>query len=523
MIVFRNGSVWGTGSTALAVSGGRIVALGEQALDLCATEVVDLAGGALLPAFGDAHAHPLFAGLESRGPRVTEQSTVDGIVAEVRRWALANPGADWVVGASYDPSLAANGEFDARWLDAAVPDRPVVLRSRDYHAVWCNTEALRRAGVDSRTPDPRLGWITRRADGSPLGTLLEWHACDLVLDLVPRTPLADLVAALEHAGRRYAQVGVTWAQDAWVEPELVAPYLEAVRRGVLGFRADLAQRADPDRWRAQRAEFAEQRELVRRHGGGLVTARTVKFFADGVIEGGTGALLEPYVDAPHSHGMAVWPPEELARAVTAFDADGFQVHVHAIGDAAVRSALDAVAAARAANPAWDRRPVIAHVQLVHPADLPRFAELGVIANFEAQWACRDATMTELTIPRLGEQRAARQYPMGTLHRLGTRLSLGSDWPVSPPDPLLGIGTAVARDWLPAERLDLTAALTAQTAGAAWQAGAEHEWGRLAVGHSADLVALDRDPTAVEACDLGTIRVTGTWLAGRRLPDASTLD
>jgi predicted amidohydrolase YtcJ len=400
-----------------------------------------------------------------------------------------------------------------------VADRPVALRSRDYHTVWCNSLALAKAGITSATPDPRLGRILRRADGSPLGTLLEWHACDLVLDLIPKRPLEDLVAALEEAGRVHTSVGVTWVQDAWVEPELVDAYLLAVEQERLLFRADLAQRADPARWCEQLPAFAAQRERCQRFGRDLVTARTVKFFADGVVETGTASMLEPYADV-HSHGMPVWSPAELAAAVTAFDGQRFQIHVHAIGDAAVRAALDAVERAQAVNPDWDRRPVIAHAQVVDPDDLPRFAELGVIAAVQPQWAQTDAVMTELTIPRLGPARADRQYPFATLARLGARLAFGSDWPVSPADPLDGLRVATAREWLPGERLAVAQAVRAQTEGVAWQAQAEHEWGAIAVGRRADLVCLSGDP---EHTPLDEISVTGTWLSGRRVHTAFTLD
>lgn len=520
----RTGSDPRADTTALAVRDGRILALGDEARSLAATadEVVDIGGGLLMAAFGDGHAHPLFGGLESFGPQIKELASVDAIVSEVGRWADAHPKAEWIVGASYDPALAPEGEFDARWLDAAVPDRPVVLRAYDYHTVWCNTEALHRAGVTQTTPEPRLGWIVRRPDGSPLGTLREWHACDLVLDQVPSRSVDELVEALRRAGHAYARAGITWVQDAWVEPEMVDAYLAAARRDALAVRADLAQRADPDRWRAQLEPFAEARARVSAEGGDLLSARTVKFFSDGVIEGGTAAMLAPYLDAPHSCGMPVWEPQALAEAVRAFDAAGFRTHIHAIGDAGVRAALDAIESAVAGNPAWDRRPVITHVQLVDSADLPRFAALGVIANFEPLWAQPDPLQTELSIPRIGAHRAGLQYPMGELARDGVHLSFGSDWPVSSHIPLEGIQVAVTRrtftgepeeGWIPHQRLTVEQALTAATSGVAHQAGADD---RLHVmpGAPADLVLLSADPRAVDPMAIRHARVLGTWLGGR---------
>ncbi|MGB8941860.1 MAG: amidohydrolase family protein, partial [Streptomyces sp.] len=238
----RTGSDIHGDTTALAVRDGRVIALGDEARALAevADEVVELGDGLLLSAFGDGHAHPLFGGLESFGPQIKDLTSVDAIVAEVGRWAEAHPDAQWIVGASYDPALAPDGEFDARWLDAAVTERPVVLRAHDYHTVWCNSAALRRAGVRDSTPDPRLGWIVRRPDGSPMGTLREWHACDLVLDQVPAREEAELVEAVRRAGRAYARAGITWVQDAWVEPEMAEAYLAAVRHDALSVRVDLA-------------------------------------------------------------------------------------------------------------------------------------------------------------------------------------------------------------------------------------------------------------------------------------------
>ncbi|GAA3472158.1 amidohydrolase [Nonomuraea roseola] len=517
---FTNGTVW-TGTetaTSLAVSGGRIVSRPSPG-----ATVVDLQGGLLMPSFGDGHAHPMFGGLEAQGPQIKGLTTVSEIVAEVGRHAAEHPSQEWIVGGSYDPSIAPFGEFDARWLDEAVADRPVVLRAYDYHTVWCNTAALERAGIGPSTPDPRLGWILRRPDGSALGTLREWHACDLVLDLVPAKSLDELVEGLAEAGRTMAAAGITWVQDAWVEPSMVQAYLEASRRGALRFRANLAFRADPDTWTAQRPAFSSLRDTVNRAGEALVTANTVKFFADGVIEGGTAAMLEPYVDVPHSCGMPVWEPAALAEAVAAFDADGFQVHIHAIGDGGIRAALDAVERAARENPAWDRRPVIAHTQLVDPADLPRFAELGVIANFEPLWAQLDPLQTELTVPRLGPSRADLQYPMRTLRELGATLSFGSDWPVSSHEPLLGIQVATTRQtldgageaWTPDERLSVEDALAAYTSGVAYQAFAEADRGALDTGKAADLVWLSADPRAEDPLRLRHIKVLGTWLAGER--------
>src|SRR4051794_4856755 len=238
MTLFRNGTVWtGTASTsdALLITDDVVTAVGQEARDLAAghSDVleVDLDGGFLMPSFGDGHAHPLLGGLEYVGPAVRPCSSVEEIVAEVRKYAEANPDEEWIVGASYDGSLAEGGLFVARWLDEAVPDRPVALRAWDYHTMWVNSVALERAGITPETPDPALGEIPRRADGTVLGTLREWGAVDLVTAVMPSRDEDVRIAALGTAADYFLARGVTWVQDAWVEPGDVDTYVEAARRG----------------------------------------------------------------------------------------------------------------------------------------------------------------------------------------------------------------------------------------------------------------------------------------------------
>jgi len=522
----RTGEPGAAASGALAVAGGRVLALGQDAVASRGprTEVTDLAGGALLPSFGDGHVHPLLGGLGLQGAPVRQACSVPEILAAVAAWAAEHPDAEWVTGDAFDPTLAGGGRFDARWLDQVVAGRPVALRTMDHHTMWVNSEALRRAGIDAGTPEPDGGEIVRRADGSPLGTLREWGAIGPVLDLLPAPGRTAQAAALAEVSALFAAAGITWVQDAWVDPDQVDAWLAAAAAGSLRFRANLAFRADPVSWKDQLEDFAAGRDRVRRGAPGWLTARTVKFFADGVVEAGTAALLDPYHDCPHSHGIANWTPAELADAVAAADAAGFQAHVHAIGDAGVRLALDAIAETARRNGPADRRPVLAHVQLIDPADLPRFAALGVIANLEPLWAQPDPLMTELTLPRVGAARGARQYQIATLQRAGARVSFGSDWPVTAYQPLPGIATAVTRQtpagdpdggWLPAERVTADQALAAYSAGVAYQAFEEHHWGLLRPGMRADLVHLAADPAAVPARELRDLPVLGTWLAGTR--------
>jgi predicted amidohydrolase YtcJ len=486
-------------------------------------EVVDAHGNSVLPAFGDGHAHPQFGGIEDEYAPVRGHATVAAIVESVRLYALAHPDEPWLQGWGYDPSVVPGGVFQAAWLDDAVADRPVVLRGTDYHTVWCNSAALTASGIDASTPDPPNGAIVRDGGGNPVGTLREWGATRLVLDRLPALSRERRVGALDRATRKLLSAGITWVQDAWVEPDDVATYLAALHAGALHIRVNLALRAEPGQWRPQVDEFlALAATVTATRSEGWLTANTVKFFADGVIEGGTAAMLTAYSDCPCSHGIANWSAGDLAAAVTAFDAAGFQTHIHAIGDAGIRMALDAIEAAQRTNGDRDRRPVITHVQVVDPTDRTRFAALRIIANFEPLWAQLDPLQRVLTMPRLGD-RADLQYPMRTLLRSGAPISFGSDWPVTDYHPLPGIATAVTRQtpdgtpdggWLAHERLTLAEAVAAYTSGSAFQAFRDDVG--FAAGRVADLVLLDVDVNRVAPLRLHDATVVGTWIAGERV-------
>lgn len=536
---FHNGSIWlGADSepaNSLLVQDGVIAAIGTEAVDSmielnsdnddAPLETIDLDGGFLMPSFGDGHAHPIFGGMEAEGPQVRSCTSVDEIVAEVGRYAEAHPDDEWITGASYDGSLVTGGLFDAEWLDEAVPDRPVVLRAWDYHTVWCNSRALESAGITAATPEPEIGEIPRRADGSPLGTLREWGAVDLIDAVRPPQEMATRLRALDRAADYYLARGVTWVQDAWVEPDDIETYVTASLQNRLRLKFNLALYADPRHFAKQLPQMVEARRRVEDLADPRLTANTVKFFADGVVENETGSLLEPYCTSMHNHGLRVWEGDSLSEAVRAVDAAGFQVHIHAIGDAAVRQALDAIESTIAVNGVRDRRPVIAHAQLVDSTDLTRFAELGIIANMQPLWAQLDDLMTVLTVPRLGEERARTQYRMRSILDDGGRLAFGSDWPCTSGTPVEGLAVAVSRQnddgepnggWTPEEILDIGRSLDAYSRSVAYQAFADLSptgWGRIEVGASADLVRFDHDPNSLSPRELAMTPVRSTYLGG----------
>jgi predicted amidohydrolase YtcJ len=402
----------------------------------------------------------------------------------------------------------------------------VVLFPTDYHALWANSAALTIGNVTASTPDPQLGTIVRHGDGRPVGMLLEHGAMELVEQHMPSISGAAHRLGLIEAMNALSAEGIVWAQDAVVGLDELAVYTKGAHDGLLTCRINSAFKADPLLWTQQRSGFLDARRTLEADPAAspLLGARTVKFFADGVIEAGTGYLVEPYEDTPHSCGLPNWTPEGLKEAVRTFDADGFQIHIHAIGDGGVRMALDAIEHAALINGSRDRRPVIAHTQLVHPDDRARFGALGVIANFEPLWACLDPSQTELTLPRLGPERSALQYPIATLARLGATVSFGSDWPVSSHRPLDGLAVAVTRlnskgepanGWVPEERVSILEAIQAYTTGSAFQAF-DDDAGSLTVGARADVVVLDRDITAIDGSEVASATVDETWMNGTRV-------
>jgi predicted amidohydrolase YtcJ len=427
------------------------------------------------------------------------------------------------------------GAPDRRDLDRLTGDRPAFLSSSDAHTLWVNSAALRAAGITRETPDPPAGRIERDARGEPTGVLRE-SAGGLVGRLVPPPTTAEHEAGLLRALAEMNRVGIVSFHEANADATIVATYRAVAKTGRLTARARLSLEVDPTAVATQVDGLIALRKTVVEPG---LSAAAAKLFVDGVIEAGTAALLEPYLPLPGepppspgaARGLPTFTDAALTALVTRLDREGFQLHMHAIGDGAVRQALDAIAAADRANGRRDRRAHLAHVQLVDPADQPRFAALGVVVNMQPLWAYADAFITDLTEPRLGLERSRYLYPFASLRNAGARLAGGSDWSVTSVNPLHAIQVAVTRKaltapadgtaWLPDERLDLTEALEAYTRGGAYLAFEDDDSGSIEVGKLADLVVLDRDPYAVAPHDLHRLQVQWTLKEGKEVFRAPT--
>ena len=526
----------GEPAAAAAVRDGRIIAVGTgpdvAGLAGSQTRVIELDGRPLLPGFQDAHVHPVFAGLTMLRCDLTDAADEHDALARIRGYAAANPDREWIAGSGWRMEWFAGGTPSRALLDGVTGGRPAYLTNRDGHGAWVNSAALELAGVTAETPDPPDGRIEREPGGEPQGTLHEGAAL-LVARLVPGPTPAEQLRGLLLAQQHLHALGITAWQDAIVGeylgyPDPLPAYLAAARDGSLTARVEGALWWDRGRGAEQLDDLLDRRQTGQ---AGRFRAGTVKIMQDGVAENFTAGMIDPYLDGSGcqtgNSGLSYVDPADLAEQVTRLDAAGFGVHVHAIGDRAVREALDAFEAARASNVVSPGRHHIAHLQVVHGDDIARFAELSVTANMQALWAAHEPQMDDLTIPFLGPERAARQYPFGALLRAGARLAAGSDWAVSSANPLWGVHVAVNRvlppglaepgagPLLPGQALSLAEAMAAYTAGSAYVNGLD-ETGAVAPGYLADLVVLDRDPFTAPAGEIGLASAALTFVGGTQV-------
>jgi predicted amidohydrolase YtcJ len=518
-------------SDTVAVRGDRIVALGaERTATLVGprTRVVHRPGAMVLPGFQDAHVHPPFAGRNMLHVWLNDIEGRRAYLAHIARYAADNPDLPWIIGGGWAMEHFPGGAPRKEDLDTVVPDRPVFLMNRDVHGAWANSAALELAGITRTTPDPPDGRIERDDTGEPTGMLHEGAAYDFQDRYVPAPSREDWERATLEAQRHLHSLGITGWQDAWVTPATLESYRSLAASGRLTARVVGALWWDRHRELDQISDFLTQREIGAAHSPGAAGFHptSVKIMTDGVLENFTGALLEPYCDGcgghTDNHGLSYVEHDLLAAAVTELDRLGFQVHMHAIGDRAVRGALDAVQDARAANGPSDHRHHIAHIQVIQPQDVPRFRELGVVANAQPYWAQMEPQMEELTLPFLGRDRAQLQYPFGDLMRTGATLAMGSDWSVTTANPLEEIEVAVTRvdpqnrgnaPFLPEQSLPLQVALAAFTAGSAY-VNHDDDGGCLAVGRRADLAIVDRNLFDLPSAHVADARVEMTVASGR---------
>jgi predicted amidohydrolase YtcJ len=519
---------------AVAVRGDRILAVGDPddvlALAGPHTERLHLPGRLILPGFQDAHVHPPFAGRYRMHLSLHDLADLTEYLEAIARYAADNPDLPWIYGAGWAPESLAGTAPARELLDELVPDRPVFLFDSSVHSAWLNSRALELAGVDAGTADPADGRYRRNpSTGEPTGILDEGAAYAYEARYLPAPDRTEWRKAILTSQAHLLSLGITGWQDAWVTPDTLDAYGSLVDDGLLTARVVAALWWQREQGLEQIAGFQAQRESGGRADRLLV--RTVKIMTDGVVENGTGALLSSYHDGCGGHtgdlGLSYLDPDLLAAAVTELDRLDFQVHLHTIGDRAVREGLDAVDAALQANGQRGNRHHLAHIQLIQPEDVPRFAAVDAVANCQTYWAQSEPMMDELTIPVLGAERARLQYPFADLASAGTVLAMGSDWAVSTADPLQQMEVAVTRvdpqqrtnsPFLPEQRLTLGSALRGFTAGSAF-VNHDPDGGVLRAGKRADLAILDRDIFAPASSgtpgpQIGDARVEYTIASGQ---------
>lgn len=525
----------------LAMGGGRILSTdAEQVASLAgaATERIDLGGRLIVPGFQDAHVHPISAGVELLSCDLTACDTAEETFEAIRAYAAGHPDLPWITGAGWAMDAFPGGTPTRGMLDAIVQDRPVLLQNRDHHGAWANTRAFEAAGITASTPDPADGRLEREADGTPAGTVHE-GATALFADARPAPSFDGGYAGLLAAQQRLVSYGITGWQDAGVGNFMldgmpsIPIYLRAVASGALKARVRGAQWWDRTEGLAQLASMVSWRdEVAARCPASRFSVGSVKLMVDGVAENFTAAMHDCYLDR-HGHetpnrGLSFFDPSDLREFVTAIDAAGLQAHFHALGDRAVTEALDAVAAARAANGPSMMRHHLAHLQMVRASDIARFVELDATANLQALWACHEDQLDELTLPFLGagpDAAEARHYPFGDLAVAGARLAAGSDWPVSSPSPIEAIHVAVNRvspgSSLPqlgpdSQKLTPGRMLNAYTSGTAYVNHLDEVVGRLTPGRFADLAVIDRNLFGLDPSELASARVDETWIGGEQV-------
>ena len=529
-LIFRNGQVFispGRYASAVAVGGDRILAVGTDAQVLAlkgpATRVVDLHGRSLLPGFHDAHVHFLMGAASLDQLDLTGTTSVAQIQKKLAAYAAGRPGNSWILGFGWDHTALPGQRYPTRQeLDAVVSDRPVKLEDADTHMSWLNTAALRRIGVDKRTPDPPHGRLPRDASGEPTGILIE-SAEQLVNAKLPKPDRKELVREANRALELASQFGVTSIQgliqaDARAELET---WRTLYRNGKAHLRYFAwARLLQPERGAALRRESADlPKDRFR------IVA--LKVFLDGVIGSRTAALLAPYSDDPATLGTPKIEDAQLRSLVRQAHDDGFQVTFHAIGDRSVRMALDACQASGRKTVSWGGFPPmpackIEHIEVIDPSDIPRFRALNVVASMQPSHMTYDNESENYNPERLGA-RVRNAFAWRSFEKGGAVLAFGTDWPVMPIDPRVALFAATTREhfngkpaggWIPEQKVSLEDAVVHYTLDSAKAVGMDRELGSIEAGKRADLVVFGQDLFSVSGLALLKVPIVMTVFDGK---------
>lgn len=518
---------------ALAIRGDRIVAVGTakeiEAYRGPASKVIDAQKHLLLPGFTDSHIHFLEGAYTLQEIHLNDATSVAEIQQLVKSYAQAHPDEPWILGRGWTyPTFGANALPDKKLLDAIVNDRPVYLTCFDGHTGWANSKALEAAGITRDTPDPPGGVIVRDPKtGEPTGVVKEDPADTLIQRAIPPASREKKMQALRAAVREANRVGLVRVHTASGIGMTIGDlqnadvYDELRRSGDLTLRFYLAYHADPPKLTSE--QIHEIEAARQKYHDDWISAGSVKFFLDGVIETHTAAMLAPYSDDPSQSGFLQWDPDAYQQAVTELDKRGLQIFTHAIGDRAIRLALNSYETAQKTNHTTDARHRIEHIEDASAADIPRFGKLGVIASMQPLHAYPDDDTLKTWTGNVGPERAQRAWAWRSIEREGGHLAFGSDWPVVTLSPWPGVQNAITRQttagdppggFVPQERLSLEDTIMAYTLGAAFAGHREKTEGSLEPGKLADLIVIDRDLFKIEPNEIAKTNVLLTMVGGK---------
>ncbi len=516
---------------ALAIRTGKIVAVGDDSqiekLRGPATKVIDAGGKLVLPGFVDCHIHFLEGSISLGQANLEGAKNPADIQRILRDYAAHHTGNTWILGGGWNYAMFGDENLPhKKYLDELFPDRPVFLSGYDGHTSWANSKALALAGITKDTPNPPNGAIVRDPKtGEATGALKE-SASRLVGNFVPKPTRAEKLAAL-RAGIHWAnENGLTRVHSAGGDFEDFDLYDELRRGGELTLRMYIAYFLNPPELRPKDMDLIEAAR--RKYTGDWLSAGVVKMMIDGVVESHTAAMLDPYTDDPSTKGKLFWDPEKYKSAVAELDKRGLQLFTHAIGDYAVRTALDAYENAEIVNHTHDRRPRIEHIETITAADIPRFGKLGVIASMQPLHAYPDEDTLRVWAGNVGPDRASRAWAWNSILKTGGRLAFGSDWNVVTLNPWEGLQMAVTRQtvegtpeggWLPQYSVTLPQAVEAYTLGAAYAGRRETTEGSIEPGKLADFLIVSQNIFEIDPHAIAKTKVIKTIVGGKVVYEA----
>lgn len=517
---------------ALVIKGNKIIFVGDEKSALKYksdhTLLIQESSGMVLPGFIDSHVHLIWGGIEMGECQLSGLTSKEEIISKIETYVEEHADLNWIRGNGWSLPVFKDGNPSKYILDKINAEKPMYFLSADGHSAWVNSKALSIAGLNESTKDPLNGRIERDPKTKVPSGVLREDAMALVESCIPNYTKEQIENGLFISVKEANKFGITSILDAGTESinqkkseenyfDGLDAYREATKNREISLRVNSSQYASPLSWRKD-LKHIKNRRFINSQG----SMNTVKIFADGVIEAGTGALLDPYVGT-NNFGVLNWDPDTLKLVVSTIENEGFQIHFHAIGDKAIRTTLDAFEYAREKNGLNNMRHMISHAQLIHPEDIERFKKLDIITSFQPLWAYPDPYMKELTIPVLGPIRSKWNYPLKSLLSSGARITAGSDWSVTSLNPLFGIEVAVTRRELGSpdgeilnqdEIVDLEDILKAYTIDGAFSLFRENEIGSLKKGKLADVILLDKNLFKIPPHEIHQAKVMMTIFNGR---------